>query len=299
MSRPGAFRLWIRAARPHTLPAGAAPVLAGAGLAAARGVFRPGPFAAALAGALLLQLASNLANDYYDHVHGVDTGEREGFARVTGSGAVDPERVRRWMWSVLAAALAPGAYLVWVGGWAILALGLAAMLAAVTYTGGPWPYGHRGLGDPAVFLFFGLAAVAGTYYVQAGRWSLESVWLGAGPGALATAILAVNNLRDIETDARAGKRTLAVMLGPARTRAEYLLLCGLAAVVPPAGVALLGWTPWSLISLAGLLLLARPLRTVLGGAAGQEDADRLDPALVDTARSLGAYGALAGLGFLL
>jgi 1,4-dihydroxy-2-naphthoate octaprenyltransferase len=203
------------------------------------------------------------------------------------------------MWGTLAAALAPGVYLVWVGGWAILALGLAAMLAAVTYTGGPWPYGHRGLGDPAVFLFFGLAAVAGTYYVQAGRWSLESVWLGAGPGALATAILAVNNLRDIETDARAGKRTLAVMLGPSGTRVEYLLLCGLAAAVPPAGVVLFGWTSWTLLSLAGLLLLGRPLRTVLGGAAGQGDAELLDPALVDTARTLGAYGALAGLGFLL
>lgn len=293
------FRIWIRAARPHSLPAGAAPVLAGTGLAAARGAFRPGPFAAALAGALLLQLTSNLANDYYDHVHGVDTDERKGFDRVTGSGDVPPERVRRWTWGALAAALVPGAYLVWVGGWPILVLGLASMAAAVTYTGGPWPYGHRGLGDPAVFIFFGLAAVAGTFYVQAGHWSLESLWLGAGPGALATAVLVVNNLRDIDTDARAGKRTLAVILGPEGTRVEYLLLCLVAASVPATGVLLLGWTPGTLLALAALGLLVRPIRTVLGGASGQEDADVLDPALVKTARSLGAYGLLTGLGFLL
>lgn len=299
MTGDGALRAWIRAARPHSLPAGAAPVLAGSGLAAARGAFAAGPFAAALAGALSLQLASNLANDYYDHVHGVDTEERKGFSRISGSGAVPAARVKRWMWGALAAAAVPGAYLIHVGGWPILALGVAAMLAAVTYTGGPWPYGYRGLGDPAVFVFFGLVAVSGTFYVQAGRWSLESLWLGAGPGALATAILVVNNLRDIDTDARAGKRTLAVMLGRRGTRGEYAGLCLLATLVPVAGVWGLGWPPTTLLALASLGLLAGPARTVLGGAAGQEDADVLDPALVGTARSLGVYGLLLGLGFLL
>ena len=232
-------------------------------------------------------------------MHGVDTEERQGFERVSGSGVVDAERVRRWCLGALAASMVPGAYLIYVGGWPVLVIGLAAMAAAVAYTGGPWPYGYRGLGDPFVFLFFGLVAVAGTYYVQAGHWSTGSLWLGAGPGALATAVLVVNNLRDIDTDPRAGKRTLAVMLGPGGTRAEYALLCLLAGLVPVAGVLLLGWPPGTLLGLAAFGLLAAPARTVLGGASGQADADVLDPALSGTARALGAYGLLIGVGFLL
>lgn len=262
------------------------------------GRFRLLPLLAALAGALLLQIGANLANDYFDYRHGADTAERRGYPRVTQSGLASPQRVRRWMVAAFAAALLPGGYLVWIGSWPILAIGLAAMGAAVAYTGGPWPYGYHGLGDLFVFLFFGPVAVAGTYYVLTGAWSLSALWAGAGVGAMATAILVVNNLRDIETDARAGKRTLAVRLGRAGTRGEYVVMVALAAVVPPVGVTILDWPAGVLIALGGLVPVAGPLRHILGGAAGQEAAPRLDPALAATARALGLYGLLLGTGFV-
>jgi 1,4-dihydroxy-2-naphthoate octaprenyltransferase len=185
--------IWIQAARPKTLPAAAAPVLLGVGLAVWRGQVAWLPALAALFGALLIQIATNLANDYFDHARGADTEERVGPVRVTAAGLVPPAAVKRAMILTLAAALCVGLYLVAVGGWPIVVIGVVSLVLAVAYTGGPYPLAYNGLGDVFVFVFFGLVAVAGTYYVQALSFPAEAWWLGAGTGSLSTAILVVNN----------------------------------------------------------------------------------------------------------
>ena len=288
-------RAWLLAARPRTLTAALAPVLVGAGLAAHHGRFALGPAAAALAGAVLIQIGTNLANDYYDFVRGGDTADRVGPVRVTQAGLVPPRSVRRAMVLVLAAAMLPGAYLVAVAGWPIVWIGLASIACAVLYTGGPFPLAYHGLGDAFVFVFFGLIAVGGTYYVQALAWPPDALLAGAGLGALSTALLVVNNLRDIETDARAGKRTLAVRLGRAGTRAEYVLLLAVAALVPLVGFMALGWPPTVLLALAAAPLSVRPLEAVLSVS----DPRALIPALAGTARVVALYGALLALGLAL
>jgi 1,4-dihydroxy-2-naphthoate octaprenyltransferase len=280
------------AARPKTLSAAVAPVLVGAGLAAHHDSFAALPVLAALLGALLIQIGTNLANDYYDFVRGADTAERVGPMRVTQAGLLAPDAVRRAMVLVLGAAMLPGAYLVSVGGWPIVWIGLVSIACAVLYTGGPAPLAYHGLGDVFVFVFFGLVAVGGTYYVQANAWPSEAWLAGAGVGALSTAVLVVNNLRDIDTDAVAGKRTLAVRIGRAGTQAEYALLLALAAAVPPVGVAAFGWPAWSLISLAAVALAAAPARAVFAHRSPRE----LLPALGGTARVLAVYAALLALG---
>lgn len=230
---------WWLAIRPKTLPAAVGPVLVGIGLAAGDGLFSLLPALAALAGALLLQIASNLANDYYDFVKGYDQADRKGPTRVAASGLISLRELRLGLLVVLALAAVVGVYLIWVGGLPILIIGVAGMISAVIYSGGPFPLSANGLGDLFVFIFFGLAAVVGTYYVQA-LMVTPVVWIAAvAPGTLITAILVVNNLRDIDTDARAGKRTLAVRLGAAGARAEYTLLLVVAFVTPPAMLTVL------------------------------------------------------------
>jgi 1,4-dihydroxy-2-naphthoate octaprenyltransferase len=228
---------WWLPIRPRTLPAAVGPVLVGTGLAIGDSVFELLPALAALAGALLLQIASNLANDYYDFVKGYDQADRKGPLRVALSGLISLKELRLGLLLVLLASAGIGLYLIYVGGWPILIVGIAAMICAVIYSGGPFPLAANGLGDLFVFLFFGLAAVAGTYYVQA-LTVTPFVWIAAvAPGALITAILVVNNLRDIDTDARVGKRTLAVRLGPSGTRREFTLLLAGAYAVPVLLVA--------------------------------------------------------------
>ena len=285
-------RAWVMAARPKTLPAAIAPVLAGTGLAAHHGVLAWAPAVAALLGAVLIQIATNLANDYYDFVRGGDTEERVGPVRVTQAGILAPEVVRRGMIVTLAAAMAVGVYLVAVGGWPIVWIGLASLACAVLYTGGPFPLAYHGLGDLFVFVFFGLIAVSGTHYVQGGTWPADAMLAGAALGALNTAILVVNNLRDIDTDARAGKRTLAVRLGVGGTRAEYVLLLAVAAVVPFIGVSTYGWPVASLAALAALAFAGAPLRAVFGYRHPAE----LIPALGGTARVVALYAVLLALG---
>lgn len=287
---PSRLRVWLMAARPKTLPAAAAPVLIGAGLAAHRSTFRPLPAVAALVGALLIQVATNLANDYYDFVRGSDTDRRVGPVRVTQAGLLTPGAVRRGMVATLAAAFAVGVYLVGVGGWPIAVVGLASLACAVAYTGGPYPLGYHGLGDPFVFIFFGLVAVGGTYWVQALSLPVDALWAGAGVGALSTAILVVNNLRDIPTDAAAGKRTLAVRLGRRGSQVEYAALVGFGLAVPVVGVAALGWPGASLATLAVGAPAVVPLRRVVGF---REPADLL-PALGETARVVALYGVVLG-----
>jgi 1,4-dihydroxy-2-naphthoate octaprenyltransferase len=288
-------RAWALAARPKTLTAAAAPVAVGVGVAALHDVVSPLPALGALVGALLIQIATNLANDYYDWVRGGDTHERVGPLRVTQAGLLAPGTVYRGMLAVMAAALLVGVYLVWAGGWPVLVLGLASLACAVLYTGGPWPLAYHGLGDAFVFVFFGLVAVGGTVWVQARAWPADALLAGVAMGALTTAILVVNNLRDIPTDAKAGKRTLAVRLGVAGTRVEYLLLLGVALAVPPVGLAWLDWPRAALAALAVVPLCIGPVRRVLAF----QDPRELFPALGETSRVVALYGALLALGLAL
>jgi len=284
--------VWIGAIRPRTLPAAVGPVAAGGGLAWDAGGFVLLPFVAAMLGALLLQVGVNLANDYSDFARGADTSDRIGPRRAVVSELLSPGAVKAGAAVAFALAVAVGVYLALRGGWPIVAVGSGAILAAVTYTGGPWPYGYRGFGDLSVFLFFGPVAVAGTAYAVTLTWPPGAIVAGAGVGALNAAILVINNLRDLGTDAAAGKRTLAVILGPARTRVQYTALLGLA-----GAVALVGPLTGLLPAGAGLALAAvapclNPLRTVWGF----QDPRELNPALGKTAAAAGAYGLLLGAG---
>jgi 1,4-dihydroxy-2-naphthoate octaprenyltransferase len=296
---------WLMAARPQTLPAGAAPVVVGTGLALRLDAFAALPALGALLGALLLQVGTNFANDYYDAVKGADTEDREGFTRVTAGGLIPPAQVRRAMYATFGLAILLGTSLVWVGGPAIVVVGLSSVAAGILYTGGPYPYGYRGLGEFFVFLYFGLVAVTGTYYVQAATavpgWPaftapLELVPLAAVVAALpaaglSTAILVVNNIRDRETDAAAGKRTLAVTFGYRFARAEFLAVLGMAYVVPVVFAA----TGWGLFALLPLATLPGA-RDLAGTVLTRTDGDALNPALETTGKLLAAHSVLFAAG---
>ena len=236
VGRPSTARIWLLAARPRTLPAAVAPVLVGTALAVREGVFSAPIFVAALLGALFIQIGTNLSNDYSDARRGADTEDRLGPVRVTAGGLVPPRQVLRATWVAFGLAVLAGSYLIAVTGWELLLAGAASILAGVLYTGGPRPYGYAGLGEIFVFLFFGLVAVAGSYFAQTERLSAEALLLAIPVGLLAAAILVVNNVRDLETDRRAGKKTLAVRLGRSRTRVLY------AAMI--AGAYLTVTLPW-------------------------------------------------------
>jgi 1,4-dihydroxy-2-naphthoate octaprenyltransferase len=289
------WRAWFMAARPRTLPAAVSPVLVGIALAATDGKLKVLPSLAALAGALLIQVGANLANDYYDFVHGTDAAGRKGPLRVAQSGLIPLPQLRRSIVVTFALAALVGLYLVWVGGWPILILGAASILSAVAYTAGPYPLGYHGLGDLFVFLFFGLGAVCGTYYVQAQTLTPRVVAAAVPPGVLTVAILVVNNLRDIDTDRQGGKRTLAVLLGETGTRLEYALLLVLAYAVPPLMWLLGAASPWVLISWLTLPLSVRLLRTLYSGTEGP----RLNQALAATANLDLAFSLLFALGLVL
>lgn len=287
------WRAWIVAARPKTLTAAAAPVFLGTGLAFGREEARLLPALAALFGALLIQVGTNLANDYYDFVIGGDTEERVGPERVTQAGIFKPHTVRNAAFLVLGLALVLGVYLVGVGGFPVLLIGIASLVCAVAYTGGPFPLAYHGLGDLFVFIFFGLVAVGGTYWVQTLSFGAEVLWAGVGMGSLATAILVVNNLRDIRTDDRAGKRTLAVRIGYLGTKVEFALLILGALLVPVIGMALFGWSGWTLFSLLVAWPLMDPVTAVMRFSP-QSDPTILIPPLGATARAAGIYGVLLG-----
>lgn len=288
-----ARQAWILAARPKTLPAAVGPILVGTALALANGLFQAGPALAALLCALLLQIGSNFANDYFDFFKGADTHERLGPTRVTSAGLLTPDAMRWGMVVIFGAATLVGLYLIWVGGWPIFFAGLAALLAAVAYTGGPFPFGYYGLGDLFVFVFFGLVAVCGTYYVQAHTLPATVVLAAVPPGLLITAILVVNNLRDIDTDRRANKRTLAVRLGRRGTQVEYLVLVLVAYLTPLwlwLGMAQSLWVLLPLLSLPLALPLLRAVFTTQGKA--------LNATLAGTARLSLVFSLLLAVGFL-
>jgi len=290
--RPSVARVWWLAIRPNTLPAAIAPVLVGLGVALAGRTFALGPAVACLAVALLLQVAANLANDLADFRSGADTADRIGPVRVAARGLATPRQLVLATGIVIVMAGLAGLYLVAVGGVVILVLGLLAILAALAYTGGPWPYGYHGLGEVFVFVFFGLVAVMGTAYLQTGTVDALTALAAVPMGCLATAILVVNNLRDVDGDRRAGKHTLAVTFGRGFARAEYAAMLVVAAVaviaVPVAGLA----SP-----LALLPLLASPLAIpLLGTVFADGDPRHLNPVLKGTARLELAVAALLALG---
>jgi len=294
MATVSARSAWWLAVRPATLTASAAPVLVGTGAAWADNVFDAGPALAALIGASLLQVGANFANDVFDFERGADNVDRLGPQRATQQGWISAAQMKRAMWLAFAGALMAGVYLTSVAGWPVMALGLLSIAAAYLYTGGPKPYGYLGLGDLSVFLFFGFGAVAGTYFVQAQSVSPLVLWASVPIGALATAILVVNNLRDIETDSRAGKLTLAVRLGERATRNYYLLLLATAYVVPPIlwfrGLAAAWvWLPW----------LSLPLALRLAGRMRHERGLALNGCLVQTARLEVVFGLLLAVGLAL
>ena len=299
---------WVMAARPQTLPAAAAPVLVGTGLAVGMDVFAARPALAALVGALLIQVGTNFANDYYDAKSGVDTDDREGFTRVTQSGLITPSEVRRAMVGTFALSILLGTYLVYVGGLPIVVIGLSSVVAGILYAGGPYPLGSYGLGDLFVFVFFGLVAVTGTYYVQAAAvlagpfplWfpprtmPLAAVIASLPAAALSTNILVVNNIRDRETDRAAGKRSLAVLVGYRWSRIEFLALLGMAYTIP-----VVFWSDgFGVLILSPLLTLpyaARIARTVLTHTDGAV----LNPALERVGKLLAAHSVLFAVGLAL
>jgi 1,4-dihydroxy-2-naphthoate octaprenyltransferase len=284
------------AARLRTLPAAVAPVLVGSAAAHYQSSgFRWGAFAAALVGSIFIQIGTNLANDYSDARRGADTADRLGPVRVTSSGLVAPRRVLVATWLAFGVAIAAGIYLATVAGAVIIAVGAASILAGVLYTGGPRPYGYAGLGELFVFLFFGLVAVNGSYYVQLERLDSLPFWLSISIGFLATAILVVNNVRDIDTDRRAGKRTLAVRMGRVGARRLYLIL------VAGAYVALLHvilgdfGAGWAALGFASLPLVLKPARAVLT----RTDGPALNGALAGTGALLGVFSVLVSAGLLI
>ena len=289
------WRAWLMAARPRTLPAAVSPVLVGIALAVADGMLKAVPALAALAGALLIQIGANLANDYYDFVRGTDSEGRKGPVRVAQSGLIPLPQLRLAIAMVFGLAALVGLYLVWVGGWPILVLGLASIASALAYTAGPYPLGYHGLGDLFVFLFFGLGAVGGTYYVQALALTSRVVVAAVPVGALTVAILVVNNLRDIDTDRQGNKRTLAILLGETGSRLEYVLLLGTAYTVP-ALMWLFGATSaWVLLSWLTLPQSVRLIRAIYSGT----DGPRLNMALAGTANLDLVFSLLFALGLLL
>jgi 1,4-dihydroxy-2-naphthoate octaprenyltransferase len=293
-ARPGVVTTWLLASRPKTLSAAVAPVAVGTAWAWAQGAFHAGAALAAFAGALFIQLGTNYANDLFDFRKGADTPDRLGPVRVTAAGLVSEGQIAVATALAFGAATACGLYLVAHAGWPLVVIGVMSILAGLAYTGGPFPLGYNGLGDLFVFAFFGVVATAGTYFVQALAVDATVLWLSVPVGTLSTAILVVNNLRDVETDRTVGKRTLAVLLGPTAARWEYLALVAIAFAVPAAAWAMGEAGPSWLLPLLSLPLAVRCVRDVfrLDGAA-------LNPLLGRTAGLHLVFGLLLAGGVIL
>lgn len=286
---------WMLAARPKTLPAALSPVVVGTALAFADDSLAWLPALAAAFGALLLQILSNFANDYSDHFRGADTPDRIGPTRVTSAGLITPAEMRTGIVAVIGLSALVGLYLVWVGGWPILLIGVAGIVAALAYTGGPFPFGYYGLGELFVFLFFGVAAVCGTYYVQVLTLTPAVVTASFAVGALVTAILVVNNYRDIDTDRRAGKRTLAVRLGRRGAQVEYAALLAAAFALPVVMWLLQGAGVLVMLSWLTLPLAVQLVQTLCSAT----DGPTLNKTLAGTARLGLLFSLLLAAGIVL
>jgi 1,4-dihydroxy-2-naphthoate octaprenyltransferase len=283
------------AARPRTLPAAVAPVLVGTALAGYQHVFHPLRFVAALIGAIFIQVGTNLSNDYSDARRGADAEDRLGPVRVTAGGLVPPRQVLIATYVSFGVAVLAGIYLIVVAGWQLLLVGAASILAGVLYTGGPRPYGYEGLGEVFVFLFFGIVAVAGSFFVQTKHLSWEAFALAVPVGLLAAAILVVNNFRDTDTDRRAGKRTLAVRLGRERTRNLFAGVVYLAFLLVPVTWVFGPLKPWVLLPWLTLPVAAAVARLVRNRTDGRS----LNQALAQTGMLQLAFCTLLAAGLLL
>lgn len=288
------IRTWILASRPRTLTAAIVPVVVGSALAWRDHTFHGWAALAALLAAVLIQIGTNFANDVHDFKKGADTAARLGPTRVTSAGLLTPKQVEGGVIVVFGLAVGLGAYLIYVGGWPILLIGVCSILAGLAYTAGPFPLGYNGLGDVAVFIFFGLVAVTGTYYVQAHTLT-PAVWLAAVPiGAIATAIIVVNNVRDTDTDRAAGKRTLSVLLGRPAARLEYAGLLLMAYAAPVVLWLIFRLSVWTLLPWLTLPLAWGHIRAIY-----TTEGPALNRTLGGTAQLLAQYGALLALGLVL
>ncbi|MFC6764712.1 1,4-dihydroxy-2-naphthoate polyprenyltransferase [Natrinema soli] len=301
-------KAWLLAARPQTLPAAAAPVIVGAGLATHESVFEPFPALMAFVDIVLIQIGTNFANDYYDAIRGVDTEDREGFTRVTQAGIIPAREVKLAAFAMFALAILSGTYLVSVGGVPIIVFGLISVFCGWAYTGGPYPLGYHGLGDLLVFVFFGIVAVVGTYYIQAvsavepfvmtipDGTVTRQVFLASLPVAgLSTAMIVVNNVRDRETDAETGKRTLAVRLGYHGSRIEFTAMLSLAYLTPIWFWLVERFGASILLPFVSIPYAAMITRTVWS----RTDGKALNPALEATGKLLALYAALFAAGLVI
>ena len=291
---PGPFKTWLMAIRVPTLPAAVVPVLVGSATALADRQFNALAFVAALLASLLIQIGTNLANDYFDHQKGADTAERLGPTRVTQSGLVPPATVRNAMLLCFGCAALCGAVLIYIGGWPILLVGLLSIASGILYTGGPFPLGYNGLGDVFTFIFFGVVAVLGTDYLHTGAFRWVALLASLPVALLVTAIIVVNNLRDVPTDRKAGKHTLAVIFGERFARLEYdVLVVGAFLCLPVVWLGG-GASPFTLLAWLSVPL-ALPMLKLIGNEQGQA----LNAGLRGTARLHMVFGALLALGLLL
>jgi 1,4-dihydroxy-2-naphthoate polyprenyltransferase len=291
----GSASVWIAAARPKTLWAAVAPVLLGSAIALADGTFHSLAALCALGGAMLIQIATNYSNDYHDFVKGADTGARKGPTRATQAGLVRPEAMRAAAAITFALAVGAGIYLILRGGWPILAIGIASILCGMWYTAGRYSLAYLGLADVFVLAFFGPVAVAGTHFVQALEWSTAAVIAGLGPGFLAVGILLINNIRDVDEDFAAGKRTLIVRIGRDRGIFLYAMMLVAAAAVP-FGLAMLGFAPLGVMAASLVPLGAASVYRDLRRTA---DAANLNPLLGRTSIILFVYALVFSAGWII
>lgn len=291
------MRIWLNAARPRTLPAAVAPVLVGTAAAIydAGDLPRIWVFVAALLASVMIQIGTNLANDYSDARRGADSADRLGPVRVTSAGLITPRRVLTATWIAFAVAILLGLYIAWQSDWIIIAVGVVSIAAGFLYTGGPRPYGYAGLGEVFVFLFFGLVAVNGSYFIQLEELAWLPLGLSVAVGFLSTAILVVNNVRDIDTDRRANKNTLAVRIGREKTRRLYLFLV-LGAFFVLGLTIVINDGPW--LALIGLIAIPMA-RDPIAAVTGRTDGPSLNKALAGTGALLGITSVLTAIGLVL
>lgn len=288
------IQAWLEAARLRTLPAAFVPVAIGTALAWHQATVNWTAAFTALICAFLIQIGTNFANDYYDHINGTDNEDRVGFTRATASGAISPEAMKFATFGTMTLAFFIGLYLVYLTNWQILALGIASLVFGILYTGGPYPLGYNGLGDVFVFLFFGIAAVMGSYYIHTLEWAQEAFWASLPAGALSVNILVVNNLRDIKSDAETGKQTLGVIFGERFLKAEYLIMILLALAIPPH---LWFWEDFSLwiflpyISIPFTIPLLKSVFT-------ETVKSNLNETLTNTAKHMTIFGILFAVGII-
>lgn len=287
--------IWIEAARPQTLAAAVIPVIVGASLAFQTESLNWTNTTVALVCAMLIQIGTNFANDYFDFVKGSDTDERIGFRRATAAGLTTPKQMLNATILTMALAFFLGLYLVWSSGWVVLVVGLLSLLFGIFYTGGPFPLGYNGLGDLFVFIFFGVVAVMTTYYVNALEWSEASFWASLAVGALCVNILVVNNLRDVEQDKKSGKKTLGVLFGERALKLEYTLMVLLAYAIPPHFLVQLDYNLWILLPFAALPLAGYYVYRIWT----EEDKVQLNPMLERTAQFMVIFGILFSIGIIL